>query len=266
VAVRFDGWGFTPITTSAGQTHSIVALAGGKDDDASAPLLNVIWFTNENGGWTGRSWRGATRRAALGQVKAALDLPDETDGHWPTVMPEATNAAVEPEEVASGVFADDPMRGVIEAHPDRLSILGQLRSAGWEPSDAEVFESPCRQQQLLDELASGFTLVLAGPDGDDDTMLPCFEAIWNSECEAAAGSACPEAIGYGPTTTTVVTTMYCAWISRTTTATGGQCWLVDTFRTVEGLMQTRSVYITCPDCSATLCGTQSRLGTDCSVQ
>lgn len=223
MAAEFDGWRYIPIFED-GDVHSFVVLD--TDPDPLGTNITSMWFIRDGASWSGYSWRTSDQKAALTDVKNTLGLSDETDPYWPvdpSIQPDGTAPTTTKEPLATGVFPDDPLLPVIESQTDPTELPSVLVSAGWEASDADLFKSECRQDQLLSDMADGFVLELAEDGAGVDVIG---DAIDDTVCQGGGGGGgcTPRTIIGGVWQSGCVDTTGWVLTGTGTGVTMGQCW------------------------------------------
>ena len=257
--VEFEGWQYIPIFEE-GDVQSIVVLAtdpGLRDDNIAS-----MWFIREGDSWSGYSWGAADHKDVLEDVKDTLGLPADTDSLWPVdpeLRPDGRGDRATRQKLETGLFSDDPFLELVQAQEDPTKLLSALVDAGWQASDADVFESECRRNQLLDGLAEGFVVQL----GDISVGFEIIDdSIGSDICEDGESDEtdCTVSIKESSNTTSCKGT----WGPGTpgTQPIMGGCITVNRYKATIKETQTRTLtktYADCTVCSVTQ--TRTRTGT-----
>lgn len=219
-----DEWEFVP-TLIGTQVESFVALRD--PDQAVGDNVTAVWFLRiDDRDWQTYAWHDQDNLKAVAHIKGTLELDDSTDASWPVAEAQQgvdVTEATEPDQFGTGVFPDDPLLPVIESQTDPTELLSVLVSAGWEASDADLFKSECRQDQLLSDMADGFVLELAEDGAGVDVIG---DAIDDTVCQGGGGGGgcTPRTIIGGVWQSGCVDTTGWVLTGTGTGVTMGQCW------------------------------------------
>ncbi len=252
MAVDFDGWRYIPIFEDRA-VQSFVMLAIEPSPLGTSNTVSTMWFVRDGRSWSGFSWRDASQRDALTEIKQTLGLADETDTVWPVrpgLRPTGSTTATR-EALIAGLFENDPLVPLIKGQQDPIGVLSVLVSAGWSASDATLFASECRRDQLLNGLADGFVLELAGSGRGDETIGA---AIDSKVCQGGGGpviTCTPRTVIGGPFVSGCI---FLGWTHNGTTtkpATGGGCWIENSWTGTHFYYErrrVRKIYANCTSC------------------
>ncbi|MEE3326017.1 MAG: hypothetical protein VX252_01625 [Myxococcota bacterium] len=258
--VEFEGWQYIPIFEE-GDVQSIVVLAtdpGLRDDNIAS-----MWFIREGDSWSGYSWGAADHKDVLEDVKDTLGLSADTDSLWPVdpeLRPDGRGDRATRQKLETGLFSDDPFLELVQAQEDPTKLLSALVDAGWRASDADVFESECRRNQLLDGLAEGFVVQLEDISSgfeiiDDSIDLEICEDGDSDETD------CTVSIKESGNTTRCTGTFGPGTPGTQPLGTGG-CITVNRYKATVTGTQTRTLKKTYADCTVcTVTQTRTRTGT-----
>lgn len=257
MAAEFDGWTYIPIFNDD-DVHSFVILRTSTMNVGNN--INSMWFVRDGSSWTGYAWRSQDIKEALTDVKNTLNLDERSNSLWPvsqSLHPDAASQPAEKSALATGVFQNDPLAPTIESQTDPTALLSILVSSGWQASDAVLFKSVCRRDQLLNGLVLGFEAEL---NDDGGGVIDIAEAIDDTICQGGGGG------GGGPITCTPSTIIggvsssgciFLGWtfVATTTSGTSPQgCWIDNEWSGRHFYFERRTVrkiYSNCTSCTMT---------------
>lgn len=188
-------------------------------------------------------------------------MPDSTDSYWPVaddLRPAGSSVSVQKEPLGTGLFVDDPLLPIVESLPDPRTFLTDLVDAGWQASDAVLFENEDVYRQLLDGLADGCEMELISYGTGDATIGQAIEAAIG----VGGGTLqCDQRVIIGGVFQTVCTGAWGPGTPGTQPVTGG-CITVNSYAAPVTKVESRrirKIYTNCTTCLMTQ--TRSRTGT-----
>lgn len=183
MAIEYDEWMYIPLFEEE-NVHSIVVLSTNNENQSTK--ITTMWFIRDNNVWSSFTWRSGNQSTTLTAIKNTANLSEDSDFHWPIPIdfPTENSSSVSKESLTNGLLHDDPMVSIVESLSDPTILLNALVSIGWKASDAVLFESDCKIQEVLDGFAEGFELEFNDIDSGNDIF---HRTINDSACQVSSG-------------------------------------------------------------------------------
>lgn len=167
-SVRSGDWTVSAVLSqgpSASAVNNLVATAA--PESLIGDNFTTVWYSRTgepNAPWQARVFPGQSAATVMAIVKRNLNISDVHDSVWP-VPTAATLPMPLPAGVVfdGGLAASDAYAPAIAGHPNRPTVLGVLKEAGWAvavlPWETLDITGTCQRDGVLDGFATAlFTL------------------------------------------------------------------------------------------------------------
>jgi hypothetical protein len=135
IQIDMNDWTFVP-TMDGPRVESFLALKtrGETVDDNVA----AVWFQRGEDTWQASAWTSQNLCDAISYVKQSLGISDQYDDIWPVVGPLNIQNPPAPQDFANGLFANDPMREMLDSQPDQGAFLELLVELGYSAAAVPI--------------------------------------------------------------------------------------------------------------------------------